>query len=65
MDYQLFLIIFSLGMAVPATIVVFITMFVKITQGDNFSTNMLVLSLVYVIALLGWAMFISIMLGGE
>ena len=64
MDIQMFLSILGLGVAIPFTLVMLINIIIKVREGSSYQIDMLSLGKVYITALLGWALFVSTILGG-
>jgi hypothetical protein len=64
MDIQLFVLIVSLGLAIPFTGILIINLSLKLIAGDNYELNMLKLGKVYGVSLVSWALFVSILIKG-
>lgn len=57
----LFWKILSLGTAIPATIIVLITLLTQITAGGGYQADLSKLFRIYIVALLGWSIFFGVM----
>jgi hypothetical protein len=55
----LFWIIIGLGIAIPASITIIINISIKLKVGDDYEFSLVSLFKVYLIALLGWAIFLT------
>jgi len=56
---SIFWIILSLGVAIPTTFSVIITLVTKLVAGESYSINIPTLFKIYLIALLSWAIFVA------
>jgi hypothetical protein len=63
MDFGLFLCILGLGTSIPFTLVIIINLIIKVREGDRYQLNIISLGKVYLVALLGWALFFSTLTG--
>lgn len=59
----LFWIIVGLGLAIPATATILINMTIKIREGDNYQISIIDMFKVYLVALIGWGIFFSEVMG--
>lgn len=63
MNISLFLIIIGLGIAIPFTFVILTTIMVKV-KDEAYQLDMSSLGKTYLVALLGWSIFVATITGG-
>jgi hypothetical protein len=60
---SMFWIIVGLGLALPSTVTIVINIGIKLKAGDSYEFSLGSLFRVYLISLLGWAIFLSEVMG--